>query len=435
MSTLPNPYALVESCRIYGGGLNIGALYGRMKIESEGSSNRWYAIRASVVGYLTVGELADVDSIYNSENPFANALPTPVPDPVPVLVMPVNATPIDASGLIFPSPDAPMAEQEAFYNGAAYQAYIAARQQSTAGYGFDSIFDNYVLNSVISYQANSNLAGAIDYMQQITASHNQQLSQTVVRNLAQKGYDVSESEAAYLLSGGQLTMVQSSTGTLISVDRFLDPNTIVVTAAPIGNPPLAVYSPGFLSMLSTGLSFTPISTTGGTPPAPSNQLRAMTAGEKGNVTRIFGSSVNFDKVRIVFGSGGSLIASRAFANGNPAITLGNTIYFNSPPHEFTSASELATLAHEMAHVRQYQTLGWISVTTGVVRDAVAMGSQTAPYQYWTRNLGFQYEMLEGQAQIVQDYVAYKESNGAILPSYITAERLEIMATGSGVYGK
>jgi hypothetical protein len=434
MSTLPNAYALVESCRIYGGGLNIGALYGRMKMESEGSPNRWYAIRASVAGYLTVSELRDVDTIYTSENPFSNVLPTPVPVPVPVLVMPITTTPTDASGLIFPSPDAPMAEQVAFYNGAAYQAYIAARQQSTAGYGFDGIFDNYVLNSVISYAANSNLAGGMDYMRQITLSHNQQLSNTVVRNLAQKGYDVTPSEAAFLLSGGSLTMVQSGTGTLISVERSLDPNLIVVTA-PASNPPPAVYSPGFLSMLSTGLSFTPIAMTGGTPPAMADQNRSMSANEKAAINRIFGTSVNLDKVKIVFGAGGSLIAGKAFANGNPAITLGNTIYFNSPPHEFTSAAELGTLAHEMEHVRQYQTQGWVAVVGGVVMDAALMGSQTTPYQYWTRTLGYQYELLEGQAQIVGDYVAYRESNGALLPNYITAERLEIMANGSGVYGK
>jgi len=433
MSTLPNTAAMVESCRIYGT-LNPGALYGRMKMESEGNPNRWYAIRAAVAGYITANDLRDVDGIYNSEQPFSNVVPVPVPSPVPVLLMPVVTTPTDAGGLVFPRPDAPMAEQEAFYNGAAYQAYIAARQQATAGYGFDSIFDNYVLNAVISYEANNNLAGAMDYIQQIAAYQNQQLSNNVVLNLSQKGYDITPSEAAYLLSGGQLTMVQSGTGTLISVDRFLDPNAIVVTAARISNPPNAIYSPGFLSMLSTGLAFTPISVIGGATPAPTEQLRAMSASEKGAMSRIFGNSVSLEKVTIIFGDGGSLIAKRAFANGNPAITLGNTIYFNSLPHEFTSVADLANLAHEMTHVRQYQTLGWFAVISGVAIDAAAVG-QVVPYQYWTRTLGYQYEMLEGKAQIVQDYVAFRESNGAVLPNYITAERLEIMATGSGVYGK
>lgn len=55
-------------------------------------------------------------------------------------------------------------------------------------------------------------------------------------------------------------------------------------------------------------------------------VRALTAGETAAVHAAWGGRLETRPIRIVAGEGLSLIASCAFLNGNPAITVGNTIY-------------------------------------------------------------------------------------------------------------
>lgn len=78
--------------------------------------------------------------------------------------------------------------------------------------------------------------------------------------------------------------------------------------------------------------------------------------------QIFGSSVEYDAIRIKTGYAGVLNAGRdnswTLMNNNRAITIGNTIYMKNIPYSNTPASDwLSTLVHETTHVWQHQNGG------------------------------------------------------------------------------
>lgn len=171
------------------------------------------------------------------------------------------------------------------------------------------------------------------------------------------------------------------------------------------------------------------------------ESRGLRPGEAAAVQRVFGESVDPARLRIVAGPGDSFIAAQAFRNGNPAITIGDTIYFRNAPTDLsTSADGLRTLAHEVNHVRQYQTYGTAGVFARIAGDALGHG-QNGAYAYYERDRAFTNETLEGQSQIVGDYARYRETG--VLPTYnvdgrqvtIGAQRLEQWAAGSGAYGR
>jgi len=177
--------------------------------------------------------------------------------------------------------------------------------------------------------------------------------------------------------------------------------------------------------------------------------RTLQGSEVTAVQRIFGKSIDLAHVTVVTGSNGNLIAAGAFRNGNPAITIGDTIYLNPSSRLVRSgqaqdlsrtAEGIHTLSHEMNHVRQYQQSGVASVFKDAIWQAARYG-QNGAYEYFTRERSYRDETLEGQSQIVGDYARYKETG--VLPVYavdgkrqtIGAAALERWATGSGVYGK
>ena len=130
------------------------------------------------------------------------------------------------------------------------------------------------------------------------------------------------------------------------------------------------------------------------------------------------------------------------ANGNPAITIGNTIYYQHQLRDFTQSSDgIRSLVHELKHVVQYQRYGVAAVFARITRDYFKYGEQGA-YQYYNQgNMPYNNRPLEAQAQIAGDYARYRETGQ--LPTYniggrqqeITRRQLEAYARGSGVYGR
>lgn len=92
--------------------------------------------------------------------------------------------------------------------------------------------------------------------------------------------------------------------------------------------------------------------------------RRLTHVETQLVQEAWGSRINPADVRIVKGAGLSAWAAIAFRKGNPAITLGNTIYIKSDLKYLThsdlsnSLRGIEMLLHEYTHVVQYATLGF-----------------------------------------------------------------------------
>lgn len=178
----------------------------------------------------------------------------------------------------------------------------------------------------------------------------------------------------------------------------------------------------------------------------SNELgrvgRLPSRGEEALIQRAFGDTVDASKITIVNGSGGSGIAAGAFKNGNPAITIGNTIYIDQGYSADLSlnANGVELLAHEVNHVRQYNRYGILGVFARVTIQANTYGADNA-YRYVDRNRAFSAETLEGRSQIVGDYVKYKEFG--MLPKYdvggksytVPAARLEMWVKGADLYGK
>ena len=109
------------------------------------------------------------------------------------------------------------------------------------------------------------------------------------------------------------------------------------------------------------------------------------------------------------GEGLSYIASCAFLNGNPAITLENTIYVKPGPKvpmsDFSRTPDgCDTLLHESTHVIQYATLGFSLFYSVYAAELVTVrGDAKKMYDFRHRHTTWAQETLEGQAQTVGNY--------------------------------
>ena len=138
------------------------------------------------------------------------------------------------------------------------------------------------------------------------------------------------------------------------------------------------------------------------------KARPLTAGEIALARRAFGDELLYDRIRLRRGAGMNAAAAIAFMRGNPAITLSRTIYFKTPWHDdFTAADEKARsdLLHELTHVVQYQRLGLIRFGLRYARELAACGfNASRMYHYEKAGRKFPKATLEGQAQMVGDYI-------------------------------
>jgi Domain of unknown function (DUF4157) len=167
------------------------------------------------------------------------------------------------------------------------------------------------------------------------------------------------------------------------------------------------------------------------------KARTLTSGEQAQLNKIFSNrSIDLSNVRIVDGPGNNPAAAAAFRNGNPAITIGNTVYVKPGTYsaDFSkTAKGVELLAHEFAHVDQYQDLGFGSFGAKYARDLASVGGDpNKAYRYETRNTTFKTETLEGQAQMVGDYAEYKAGGKNLTAAQV--KDVENRLKGTGFFG-
>jgi hypothetical protein len=159
--------------------------------------------------------------------------------------------------------------------------------------------------------------------------------------------------------------------------------------------------------------------------------RKLTAKEIALAREAFGDKIEYDRVRLSDGPGFNPMAHMAFAKGNPAITIGNTVYFK---HDFCPDFSVpgrngTSFMHEMTHVWQYRTLGLGAFAVRYADEVRQSGLKPNDmYKYAEGETKFTEAMLEAQAQMVGDYYrARAEGNAA------RSARLAKNLAGSGLY--
>ncbi|QAY76186.1 DUF4157 domain-containing protein [Sphingosinicella sp. BN140058] len=168
-----------------------------------------------------------------------------------------------------------------------------------------------------------------------------------------------------------------------------------------------------------------------------DQARPLTGAERNAIRAAFGDEIDLDDVRIVDGPGKSPAAHAAFkVGGNPAITIGNTIYLDKDHYSGDLGQpgvERELLLHEFTHVVQYERLGYGSFAGKYANDLKDHDfDRNAVYRYDTRDTRFADETIEGQAEMVGDYARLR---GSSLPQdQATLRDLEKRLDGTGIYG-
>ena len=160
--------------------------------------------------------------------------------------------------------------------------------------------------------------------------------------------------------------------------------------------------------------------------------RPLTGGEIGLARQAFGGGIDYPRVRFRAGPGRSLAARIAFAKGNPAITLGSTVYFKRGFVDDFAASGANpnSFMHELTHVWQYQRLGVARFLVRYGAELVRVGGRPAAmYLYKPGETRFGEAMLEAQAQMVGDY-SEARWKGREREAALLARNL----AGSGIYG-
>ena len=135
--------------------------------------------------------------------------------------------------------------------------------------------------------------------------------------------------------------------------------------------------------------------------------RALTSGEIALARPAFGEKVAYDRVRISDGPGNNFAAMIAFAKGNPAITLGSTIYFkedHSPDFSQSGTAGKKSFMHEMMHILQYRQLGQAPFLARYFKEVAESGFKPDDmYNYKPGETPFAAAMLEAQAEMLSDY--------------------------------
>lgn len=159
--------------------------------------------------------------------------------------------------------------------------------------------------------------------------------------------------------------------------------------------------------------------------------RGLTTGEIALAKAAFADRIDYGDVRLSDGPGNQPLAHLAFAKGNPAITVGSTVYFKADycPDFSAPGQNRRSFIHEMTHVWQYGDLGLAMFFLRYGADLLNVeGNPDAMYLY-TPDTRFGDAMIEQQAEMVGDY-CHALSNG---PADREAQLRNNLA-GSGIYG-
>lgn len=161
------------------------------------------------------------------------------------------------------------------------------------------------------------------------------------------------------------------------------------------------------------------------------EQRTLTAGEIALARAAFGDRIEYDGVTLSDGPGNQPLAHLAFAKGNPAITVGSTVYFKTDycPDFSAPGQNRSSFLHEMTHVWQYGDLGLAMFFLRYGADLVKVGGNPDDMYVYTPETRFADAMIEQQAQMVGDY-SHARSNGP--PD--SEARLRNNLAGSGIYG-
>lgn len=160
--------------------------------------------------------------------------------------------------------------------------------------------------------------------------------------------------------------------------------------------------------------------------------RKLTAGEISLARAAFGKKVDYGKVRLTEGPGNNVAAKIAFAKGNPAITIGSTVYFKRDfCDDFAAAGRnRKSFMHEMTHVWQYQKLGMAKFLLRYGEEFIEVGGKPSDmYKYKKGETKFGEAMLEAQANMIGDY-----SEAVWKPDEARRVELARNLAGSGLYG-
>ncbi len=174
--------------------------------------------------------------------------------------------------------------------------------------------------------------------------------------------------------------------------------------------------------------------------ARGRQARPLSAGEMALVTEAYTGRLYSPDIRIVDGPGRSVAAMLAFGHGNPAITIGNTIFVRHETYVSYGGANLAQteqgiglIVHECMHVRQYATLGFR--VFGIRYYSELRAHHNDPdelYDYEHRDLDFAHETLEGQADILGNYAEMRHSANPARRA--RADFAKKKLRGTGYYG-
>ena len=135
--------------------------------------------------------------------------------------------------------------------------------------------------------------------------------------------------------------------------------------------------------------------------------RKLTESEITLARTAFGDWIKYAKVRLSDGPGLQPLAHAAFAKGNPAITVGSTVYFKRGYcRDFSAPGEdRVAFLHEMTHVWQYQRLGLAAFFARYGAEFAAVGGKPDRMYLYSSGDPFDGAMLEAQAEMVADYSA------------------------------
>ena len=162
-----------------------------------------------------------------------------------------------------------------------------------------------------------------------------------------------------------------------------------------------------------------------------SEQRKLKAGEIALARTAFGDRIDYDEVELSNGPGIQPLAHLAFAKGNPAITVGSTVYFKKGycPDFAAPAHNPNSFFHELTHVWQYQRFGMPAFFGRYgVEFAKVGGDAGKMYRYGDKEK-FKDAMLEAQAQMVGDYgEAVWAKNAA------RRDKIAVNLAGSGLFG-
>ena len=514
--SLPNPRQLVDESRIQGGGVNIGALGGKVANAAAGDKATARAIRDSVQPYLSVSERNSLDQLLVNSGAMNPISAPPPPAPPPPTPTPTSAPAPTAASfgwynngyligsivndeMIEPAADAPAEVKVAFYTSRLYLDFKNYKVKQTAAYsgGIDFLGDALTQARLTANAITAQYVGYSppptyqEYLQQLKTTLSAQ--QGINATLSQ--IDASLQHLRAISNGSSNTPATSpiDNGIIVvaawrppSGPGFTPPQTsptpilppAVNVPPPSGNGVTALDSSGVAALIQSGaltkeevdaikkdldgkLARGEITAAQYDKQAeqrisdilevrfPASRLtsdspaRALSPAELFEVKQRMGNILDPSKIRIRIGPGGNIIAWVALkVLGRPAITLGNTIYFNEnyfTGSDFTTNKEYyASFMHEAGHVAQYQSKGFLSYFAGIVGNAVEYGANGA-YEYWKRpSIPFSQQPLESQANIrghLAFYLKYGMLPGDLVKVGVTVQQLLNFGGGSGVEGR